>query len=207
MGADTPIAVLSSKAEAALQLFQAELRPGHQPADRSDPRGTGDEPGLDDRPAPQPAGPRCAARTSGSKCASRFLTNARCREDPLDFRTGGWRASAPPPSTPPGRARRRRRWSVERARSTHLPQRRPLRCARRINIIILSDRAASAPTAFPIPPLLATAAVHHHLIREGLRTAVGLVVEIGRAARSAPFLRAWRAMARKPSTPISPSRP
>ena len=32
-----------------------------------------------------------------------------------------------------------------------------------------------------IPSLLATAAVHHHLIREGLRTSVGLVVETGEA--------------------------
>ena len=31
----------------------------------------------------------------------------------------------------------------------------------------------------PIPSLLATAAVHHHLIREGTRTRVGLVVESG----------------------------
>ena len=33
----------------------------------------------------------------------------------------------------------------------------------------------------PIPALLATAAVHHHLIRKGLRTSVGLVVETGEA--------------------------
>ncbi|MGB7075753.1 MAG: glutamate synthase large subunit, partial [Xanthobacteraceae bacterium] len=45
-----------------------------------------------------------------------------------------------------------------------------------INIIILSDRRASADR-IPIPALLACAAVHHHLIREGLRTSVGLVVE------------------------------
>ena len=31
----------------------------------------------------------------------------------------------------------------------------------------------------PIPALLATAAVHHHLIRRGLRTQTGLVVETG----------------------------
>jgi glutamate synthase (NADPH/NADH) large chain len=31
--------------------------------------------------------------------------------------------------------------------------------------------------------------VHHHLIRKGLRTSVGLVVETGEAARSAPVLR------------------
>jgi glutamate synthase (NADPH/NADH) large chain len=47
-----------------------------------------------------------------------------------------------------------------------------------INIIILSDRKVSAERV-PIPALLACAAVHHHLIREGLRTSVGLVVESG----------------------------
>src|SRR3954468_663658 len=47
-----------------------------------------------------------------------------------------------------------------------------------INIIILSDRRAGADR-IPIPSLLACAAVHHHLIRQGLRTSVGLVVESG----------------------------
>ena len=46
------------------------------------------------------------------------------------------------------------------------------------NIIILSDRA-TGPDRIPIPSLLATSAVHHHLIRQGLRTSVGLVVETG----------------------------
>jgi glutamate synthase (NADPH) large chain len=46
------------------------------------------------------------------------------------------------------------------------------------NIIILSDRAISAERV-PIPALLATSATHHHLIRQGLRTSVGLVVESG----------------------------
>jgi glutamate synthase (NADPH/NADH) large chain len=49
-----------------------------------------------------------------------------------------------------------------------------------INIIILSDRMVG-PQRVPIPSLLATAGVHHHLIREGLRTAVGIVVETGEA--------------------------
>jgi glutamate synthase (NADPH/NADH) large chain len=48
------------------------------------------------------------------------------------------------------------------------------------NILILSDRAMSAHR-IPIPALLATSAVHHHLIRLGLRTDVGLVVETGEA--------------------------
>ena len=47
-----------------------------------------------------------------------------------------------------------------------------------INIIIITDRRAGADR-IPIPSLLACAAVHHHLIREGLRTSVGLVVESG----------------------------
>ena len=46
------------------------------------------------------------------------------------------------------------------------------------NIIILSDRLFSAKRV-AIPALLATAAVHHHLIRRGLRTSVGLVIESG----------------------------
>ena len=49
------------------------------------------------------------------------------------------------------------------------------------NIIILSDRVQPGPDRIPIPSLLATSAVHHHLIRCGLRTSVGLVVETGEA--------------------------
>jgi len=48
------------------------------------------------------------------------------------------------------------------------------------NIIILSDRLIG-PDRIAIPSLLATAGVHHHLIRKGLRTSVGLVVETGDA--------------------------
>ncbi|MBI4936036.1 MAG: glutamate synthase large subunit [Actinobacteria bacterium] len=47
-------------------------------------------------------------------------------------------------------------------------------------IIVLSDRNADEVYA-PIPSLLLTAAVHHHLIREKQRTKVGLVVECGDA--------------------------
>ncbi|HSB81514.1 MAG TPA: glutamate synthase large subunit [Candidatus Methylomirabilis sp.] len=48
------------------------------------------------------------------------------------------------------------------------------------NILILSDRGVDLEHA-PIPALLATAAVHHHMIREGTRTKVGMVVETGEA--------------------------
>ena len=38
-----------------------------------------------------------------------------------------------------------------------------------VNLLILSDRDVG-PDRAPIPMLLATGAVHHHLVREGLRT-------------------------------------
>jgi len=44
--------------------------------------------------------------------------------------------------------------------------------------IILSDRGATAELA-PIPALLATSGVHHHLIRNGQRTGCDLVIESG----------------------------
>ena len=45
-------------------------------------------------------------------------------------------------------------------------------------LVILSDRAIDRFNA-PIPALLAVAGVHHHLIREGTRTRVGLILESG----------------------------
>ena len=46
------------------------------------------------------------------------------------------------------------------------------------HIIVLSDRDGDAEDA-PIPSLLLTSAIHHHLIREKTRTKVGLIVESG----------------------------
>jgi len=54
------------------------------------------------------------------------------------------------------------------------------------NILILSDRSIDKDHV-AIPSLLATAAVHHHLIREGLRTESGLVVETGEARQVHDF--------------------
>ncbi len=53
-------------------------------------------------------------------------------------------------------------------------------------IIVLSDREID-PDHAPIPSLLATGAVHHHLIRESSRTRCGLVVETGEAREVAHF--------------------
>jgi glutamate synthase (NADPH) large chain len=48
------------------------------------------------------------------------------------------------------------------------------------NILIISDRAINS-TQVAIPALLALSAIHQHLVREGLRTNAGLVVETGSA--------------------------
>ena len=45
-------------------------------------------------------------------------------------------------------------------------------------VLILQDRAIDSNHA-PIPSLLATAAIHHHLIRKGMRGQVGIIVEAG----------------------------
>src|SRR5579871_6004346 len=47
-----------------------------------------------------------------------------------------------------------------------------------VNILILSDRGINKENA-PIPALLAVAGLHHHLIRKGTRTRIGLVLESG----------------------------
>jgi glutamate synthase domain-containing protein 2/glutamate synthase domain-containing protein 1/glutamate synthase domain-containing protein 3 len=47
-----------------------------------------------------------------------------------------------------------------------------------VNILILSDRGVNKDLA-PLPALLAVSGLHHHLIREGTRTRVGLVLESG----------------------------
>jgi len=54
------------------------------------------------------------------------------------------------------------------------------------SILILSDREAGK-RSIPIPALLAVGAVHHHLIREGLRMLCGLIVESGEAREVAHF--------------------
>jgi glutamate synthase (NADPH/NADH) large chain/glutamate synthase (ferredoxin) len=50
--------------------------------------------------------------------------------------------------------------------------------AERVNIIVLSDRRVG-PRRVAIPSLLAVAAVHHHLVREGTRLRAGIVLESG----------------------------
>ena len=54
------------------------------------------------------------------------------------------------------------------------------------NLLILSHRGVDARLA-PIPSLLATAGLHHHMVRNGLRTKAGLIVECGDARENHHF--------------------
>ena len=110
----------------ALRLFQAELRPGHQSADRPDPRGTGHEPGLDDRPAAEPARPRCRhAQAAGGRPAD--PDQRRPGQDPLGRNQRSTAPSAPRRSTSPGTPRAvRPGW---KRRSRKCAGRRPRRCS------------------------------------------------------------------------------
>ena len=75
----------------------------------------------------------------------------------------------------PGRRRRRgARASASRRSSPRCPR----RSSDGARFLVLSDRDSDADLA-PIPSLLLTSAVHHHLIREKTRTQVGLLVEAG----------------------------
>jgi len=55
-----------------------------------------------------------------------------------------------------------------------------------VNLIILSDRGVT-PELAPVPMLLATGAVHHHLIRRELRTQCGILCETGEARDVSQF--------------------
>ncbi|OFW36121.1 MAG: glutamate synthase subunit alpha [Acidobacteria bacterium RIFCSPLOWO2_12_FULL_67_14] len=68
---------------------------------------------------------------------------------------------------------------LERA-MTELCRRASEAVAAGYDILILSDRGLG-PAQAPVPSLLATAGVHHHLVREGTRTRCALVVECGDA--------------------------
>ncbi len=67
-----------------------------------------------------------------------------------------------------------------------LCQRASRAVADEVNLIILSDRGIDHDNA-AIPALLATAALHHHLIKEGTRTRVSLIVESGEPRETHQF--------------------
>ena len=176
MGTDTRAGRALGPAARALRLLQADVRPGHQSAARRDPRAAGDDDGIDGGARRQPA------RADGRSRAARSSIDVSGHRQHA--------AGAPAPRVPAGVpldddsdavrsvAERRRASS---ARSRTLKQRASGRRRRRLH-----DRHPVGPRRrpahrAPIPSLLATAAVHHHLVRKGTRTRCGLVVESGDA--------------------------
>ena len=102
----------------------------------------------------------------------------------------------------PGRVGRATAWSRRSRACAPTPR---TRCAR-------APTSSSSPTATcrrrhasPIPALLATAAVHHHLVRAGLRTRSRPRGRDRQRARGAPLRAASRASAPRRSTRTSPS--
>jgi glutamate synthase (NADPH/NADH) large chain len=79
MGTDTPLAVLSNRSRLLYDYFKQNF------AQVTNPRGAGDEPHLDDRPAPEPAGPRSGdAQAPRSRPADPHQRGSR--QDPLGGR-------------------------------------------------------------------------------------------------------------------------
>ena len=159
-------------APAAVQLLQAALRAGDQPADRPDPRVDRHVAGHRRRRRAQPA--RRVARSTPTSwswtsrsCATR--SSRRCATSPTTSSRAHTIDITWPVADGPGGMVRALAEVCDAASAA---------IAAGVNVLILSDRA-SRPGRAPIPSLLAVAAVHHHLVREGTRLRAGLVLESG----------------------------
>ena len=176
MGTDTPIAVLSSRPKLLYNYFKQNFAQVTNPP--IDPIREELVMSLVSMIGPRP---NLLGRQAGAhkrlEVSQPILTNielgkVRAIADLLDgaFRTATIDTTWPASEGPDGMER-----ALERICAAAVDA-----VLEDVNIIVLSDRAVSAERA-PIPALLATAAVHHHLIRRGLRTQTGLVVETGEA--------------------------
>ena len=176
MGADTPIAVLSKKPKLLYNYFKQNFAQVTNPP--IDPIREELVMSLVSMIGPRP---NLLGRQAGThkrlEVAQPVLTNAelekiRSIEELLDgaFRTATIDTTWPASEGAAGLEKALDRICSE-ATDSVLADR---------NILVLSDRAVSAERV-PIPALLATAAVHHYLIRRGLRTQTGLVIETGEA--------------------------
>ena len=177
MGTDTPIAVLSDRPRLLFDYFtQLFAQVTNPPLDAIREELVTSLSGTD--------------RARGATCSS--PTPASCRQLVLPFpvidndelakirhiNADGDLPGATPRTCPAASTR----WKGAARRLPNASTRSAPRCREAIaggaRIIVLSDRHSTADLA-PIPSLLLTAAVHHHLIREKTRTQVGLLVEAG----------------------------
>ena len=178
MGADNPVAVLSSRPKPLANYFRQNFAQVTNPAiDSIREQLVMSLISIHWAAAEPPRSPNAAERSAGSRSGSRSSPTGTCtrsgRSRPIP---GAGSVRSPSTSaTPRRRARAAWREALDRV------------CAEaeeavrgHYNILILSDRSVDA-FHVPIPSLLATAAVHHHLVRAGLRTETGLIVESGAA--------------------------
>ena len=174
MGTDTPLAVLSEPAQAAVQLLQAAVRPGDQPADRPAARRAGDVADVVHRQAAEPAGRDARALPAAEAAApdpDQRGHGAAASGRPRRFQGGHAAGRCSTPTTPIPARRCAGRWTSWSTRPSG-------RSRDGASLLILSDRDVS-PSKAPIPSLLATAALHHGLLRRRLRSEAGIVVESG----------------------------
>jgi glutamate synthase (NADPH/NADH) large chain len=179
MGADTPLAVLSDRPQLLFRYFKQQfaqvtnppIDPIREETVMSLVSCVGGEGNLLEETARQ-----CRML----ELEHPFLTNddvARMRRNMLgDFRTCTLRMSFPVAAEDgPEAAGLKLRPAIERLCKDAADA-----IDQGASILILSDRHVGAEQA-PIPSLLATAAVHHHLIRTGKRVRAGLVIETAEA--------------------------
>ena len=174
MGTDTPLACLSDRPQLLYNYFKQLFAQVTNPPLDANLRGAGHVAVHVPRPRGQPAGRDAAALPPGEAQDA----------DPLQRRAG--EAARGATSATCGRSRCRccstsadGEGGLQKALD-ELCEAAAKAVKDGASILILSDRGVDHDHA-PIPALLATAAVHHHLIREGTRTQAGLVIETGEA--------------------------
>ena len=164
------------EAAAALRLLQAALRAGDEPAGRRDPRG--DHHGGRDRRRAGGEPPRADAGVlPPARAAHAGAAQRGAREDPRARRRPGLEGAA--------QASRCRSSSARRTAAPGCARRSRTCAGRRPSASPRATTSSSSPTAGTTRRTRRSRrssrspAVHHHLIREGTRTRIGLVLETG----------------------------
>ena len=193
MGTDTPIAVLSDKPKLLYNYFKQNFAQVTNPP--IDPIREELVMSLVSMIGPRP-------NLLGHHAGTHFRLEAT---QPILSPTPIWRKSAPSPPNMAGAAfraqtivstwsgLRRRRAGMERMPSSVSAGRRPTPCWRITTSSMHIGSRRRFQRSHPDSGIAGNGRrTHHHLIRQGLRTSTGLVIETGEAQRGASFLRPGR---------------
>ena len=192
MGTDTPDRGAVATGRGCCSTTSPSCSP-RSPTRRSTPSARSWSPAIGgiDRPRGQPARPAARRRAARSTCPARSSTTTSwpssrtidAYDDLDDFRSVTIPCLFPVAEGGDG---------LRRALDRRAPHRRPRPSRPAPTSSSCPTGDSDAETWRPIPSLLFTSAVHHHLIREKTRTQVGLVVETRRRPRGAPHVPAAR---------------